>query len=233
MSTAERWPGEEPWEQDIHELLASLPVVEPPDGFLQRAVDHRPKYAGRLTAVAAAGVAATTLALVGLGLVGDPAAVAPTVPALTQRHTQVLAGMGPLAPTPRGATFERVDDPAPVALPRDFEPQASMRDGDVVQIVYRHGGRTISLFAERGTIDWTRLPAEGLGQLDGRSVWSDADRRIVILQAGSHAVAIVGMDVEEAMELLRHEEPDEVSVGDRFRALTRDVARQAGFPLDD
>lgn len=39
--------AEEPWEAHIASLLADLAPVEPPDGFLARAVDHRPRFAGR------------------------------------------------------------------------------------------------------------------------------------------------------------------------------------------
>ncbi len=52
---------DEPWERDVAAALRGLPPVEPPVGFIDRAVDHRPLHAGRLAAVLAA------VALVGLG----------------------------------------------------------------------------------------------------------------------------------------------------------------------
>lgn len=44
---SETWLDEEPWEFQIAGMLGSLAPVEPPDGFLTRAVDHRPRFAGR------------------------------------------------------------------------------------------------------------------------------------------------------------------------------------------
>ena len=54
--------SEEPWETHVASALAGLPLVEPPDGFLARAVDHRPLHAGRTLAAWAA------IAAAGLGL---------------------------------------------------------------------------------------------------------------------------------------------------------------------
>ncbi len=55
--------SDEPWEQEVAGLLGRLPPVEPPAGFLARAVDHRPLHAGRtvvlLAALAAAGLGVT------------------------------------------------------------------------------------------------------------------------------------------------------------------------------
>lgn len=63
-------PAEEPWERDVAAALGRLPAVEPPTGFLERAVDHRPLHAGRVLAVLLA------LSLSGIGLsmrIGDTA----------------------------------------------------------------------------------------------------------------------------------------------------------------
>lgn len=223
------WPGEEPWEREIHELLSSLPMVDPPEGFLQRAIDHRPKYAGRLSLLAVTSVVAATLGLVGFGVVGDRQAVAPAVPALAARHGQVVAGLGPGG---RGgaARFEPVEETAPVALPAGFQAREARRDGDLVQVVYDHAGQKVSVFAQRGSVSWDRLPPAGLGKLHGKPVWSDAARRIVIVESGPYVVVVVGLDVDRAKDLLRDTEPERVSAGDRVRALAREVARQAGFP---
>jgi hypothetical protein len=229
--TAPDLPPEEPWEDEIHELLASLPPVDPPEGFLQRAVDHRPKYAARLSATALASVAVAALVIVGLGLVGDPASVAPAVRTLNGHHAGITAGLGSGDRSAEALTFERIGDTsAVIEVPGEFEPMGLRRVGEVVHLVYQHEGEPVSVFVQPGTVAWDRLPPEGLGRLGDRPVWVDAERSLVVLESGRYVVAIVGIDVDEALATMRVSPPDDVSLGDRFRALAREVARQAGFP---
>lgn len=230
MTTSDLSP-EEPWESQVHELLAGLPPVDPPEGFIQRAIDHRPKYAGRLTALAAASVSATAVAIVGLGLVGDRAAVAPPVPILAARHLEVGAGVLLGSTSGTGPAFEPVEAaPGVPDLPPTFRLLGAVRDGDVVQAVYEYDGRPVSVFAQPGRVSWGDLPADGLVQVDGRTVWSDEARRMVVLEVGPDVVAVVGLDVTDAVDLLGGEPADEITVGDRLRSLAGEVARQAGFP---
>lgn len=60
--------SEEEWEADISALLGSLPLVEPPPGTIEMALNHRPLYAGR-TMISLAVVSGLALMLwLGLGL---------------------------------------------------------------------------------------------------------------------------------------------------------------------
>ena len=61
MSTDDPLQPDEPWELDVAAALRGLPAVEPPAGFIDRAVDHRPLHAGRFAA------ALVAVALVGVG----------------------------------------------------------------------------------------------------------------------------------------------------------------------
>lgn len=73
---------DEPWEAEISDLLRGLTPVEPPPGFIDQAIDHRPLFAGRLLVgllAAAAAVFGVTLAL---GALGQPRLV-PEVSTLT------------------------------------------------------------------------------------------------------------------------------------------------------
>jgi hypothetical protein len=219
------WP-EEPWEQQIHELLAGLPPVDPPEGFIGRAVDHRPKYACRLSVLALASVTAVTVVIVGLGLVGDPERVAPSVPALATRHVQVGASVVP--GFDRGPGSVEVAEVA--ALPRTFRPVATLRDGDLVQYVYDRDGQPVSVFVQPGAVSWESLPADGLVEHGDGWVWADTERRVVVLEIGAAAVAVVGLDVDEALVFLGGEPRAEVGAGQRLHALVSEVARQAGFP---
>ena len=223
-------PPEEPWELEIHELLSSLPPVEPPEGFLARAVDHRPKYAARLSVAALSSVAVVALAIVGLGLVGDHVAVAPPVRAYDERH-QVAAGLGGGTGRVEDLVFERISEPAEmVDVPAEFQPLGMHRDGELVQLVYEHDDRPVSIFVQPGSVDWDRLPAGGLTRVGDRPVWIDARRRLVVVEAGAYVVCVVGVEVDEVLRQMRPDPPDEVTPGDRLKSLAREVARQAGFP---
>ncbi|MEL7158282.1 MAG: hypothetical protein AAFN30_17020 [Actinomycetota bacterium] len=63
-------PGaEEAWESEVAAALGGLPPVEPPAGFLDRALNHRPLHAGRVLA----GLVLLSLGGLGLSLaVGAP-----------------------------------------------------------------------------------------------------------------------------------------------------------------
>lgn len=82
---------DEPWEVQISELLGRLSMVEPPSGFIEQAIDHRPLFAGRslvgLT-VAAAVLFAGSFAL---GAFGQPRLV-PELNQLTSGSALVEAG---------------------------------------------------------------------------------------------------------------------------------------------
>ena len=61
MSADDPLQPEEPWEHNVAAALRGLPIVEPPAGFIDAAVDHRPLHAGRFAS------ALVAVALVGLG----------------------------------------------------------------------------------------------------------------------------------------------------------------------
>lgn len=231
--TSPATPPEEPWEREIHDLLSSLPPVDPPDGFLQRAIDHRPKYAARMSAAAVATVVGVTLAVVGFGLVGDPTPVAPPVGSLTERHAQAAAGFGATALADQAPLFEPVADPDGrelLELPVPFELEAALRHGEVVQLLYTDGAELVSVFLQRGAVQWDQLPAGGRQRAGERPVWVDRRDPTVVFEAGGFVVCVVGMDVDRALELLRQAPEDPVTLTDRLGALAREVARQAGFP---
>ena len=229
MSTGEVWP-EEDWEATVARALSSLPPVDPPQGFLQRAIDHRPKYAARLSAASLALVVVSAAAVVTLGLVGDPASVAPAVPVLRDRHVRVAAGPG-FGGGGDDTTFEAVDESGPVVtLPAEFEPKGRLRDDEVLHVLYDHHGQVVSVFIQPGSVSWDEMPEDGILERGGRPVWVDRRSRVVILEVSSHVVTVVGLDPDRVVALLSGEPETRVTAGDRLRALAREVSRQAGFP---
>lgn len=71
---------EEPWEAEISGMLRGLPPVEPPAGFIEAAIDHRPLHAGRtMAALALASLVAVIVATIsGLGA-GSSSSAAATI----------------------------------------------------------------------------------------------------------------------------------------------------------
>lgn len=63
---------DEPWEADISDLLSGLGPVEPPPGFIDQAIDHRPLFAGRSLVGLLTAAAVIFGATFALGVFGQP-----------------------------------------------------------------------------------------------------------------------------------------------------------------
>jgi len=63
---------DEPWEADISSLLSGLGPIDPPPGFIDQAIDHRPLFAGRSVVGLLASAAVVFGATFALGAFGQP-----------------------------------------------------------------------------------------------------------------------------------------------------------------
>lgn len=63
---------DEPWEAEISSLLSGLGPIEPPPGFIDRAIDHRPLFAGRSLVGLLIAAAVSFGATFALGAFGEP-----------------------------------------------------------------------------------------------------------------------------------------------------------------
>lgn len=63
---------DEPWEAEISKMLSGLGSVEPPPGFIDQAIDHRPLFAGRALVGLLAAAAVVFGATFALGAFGQP-----------------------------------------------------------------------------------------------------------------------------------------------------------------
>ena len=70
------FPGDdfpdEPWEADIVDLLSGLGPVDPPSGFIEEAIDHRPLFAGRAMLGSMAAATVVFAASFAVGAFGQP-----------------------------------------------------------------------------------------------------------------------------------------------------------------
>lgn len=82
---------DEPWEAEISDLLGRLSMVEPPPGFIDQAIDHRPLFAGRSLAALTVAAAALFAGSFALGAFGQPRLV-PELNTLTAGSAVVQTG---------------------------------------------------------------------------------------------------------------------------------------------
>lgn len=215
---------EEPWEADIGAMLGGLPMVDPPNGFIDAALDHRPKYAGR-----------SVLALCVLSMVGVFAAVltgaagrttvVPQVEELAQRHTTVQAGI--LGPS-TGEVDYRID--TPVEMPDGFERTRNLAAEDIQQAFYAGGDTSVSVFVQDGPVRWDALSADGMTEVDGLRAWVDDTRQIVVVEASNNTVTIVGLPLNDVGQVLQTVPRAEPSWFDRAQELVDSMVGQLGFP---
>jgi hypothetical protein len=114
---------EEPWEGEVSAALGALPAVEPPEGFMVAALDHRPLHAGRVMV----GLVATVVVLFAATMVGgitvrslgvDASAVTATVTATEVRPSDdgAVPGTGSEGGAEEGEELRSVWDRAQVVV---------------------------------------------------------------------------------------------------------------------
>lgn len=186
---------DERWEREITALLSELPEVDPPDGFIERAIDHRPLHAGRTLGVAVCVAAIVVAATVGLGVLDQPDVV-PGVDDLAARHQASEASLFGFGGDTERPTFEILDDQddADLVLPPELEPKGVSDEAGLEQGLWADDDEAVSVFVESGVVDFAALPAQGRRTIAGLPAWVDDSRRIVILQADGRAITIVGLD---------------------------------------
>lgn len=215
---------EEPWEQEIGSLLGSLPPVDPPAGFIDSALDHRPLYAGR-----------TVLGLLALSIMAFSISVAtnatsrgritPDFDDLAQRHTAVRAGVFP----DDLEVDYRVD--TPVAMPDDFERTGNLAADDLRQAVYANGDTSVSVFVQDGLPRWDSLPVDGRREIDGLKVWIDPELAVTVVEASNQTVTIVGLPEAEVGDVLGAVPREGPSVMERIQRTAGSITEQLGYPV--
>lgn len=214
---------EEPWEHQIGSMLGAMPMVDPPAGFIDSAIDHRPLHAGR-----------TILALLALSLLAFSVSVAtdaagrsrvtPDFDELAQRHTAVRAGV-----FPEGLEVDyRVD--TPVAMPEGFERTGNLAAEDVRQAVYANGNTAVSVFVQDGRPRWDSLAADGRREIDGLDVWFSPTLEVAVIEASNQTVTIVGLPESELADVLGAVPRGGSGVMDRIQRTVNSITEQLGYP---
>lgn len=217
-------PEEETWEAEIGSMLGGLPMVDPPAGFIDAALDHRPRFAARTVVGLGVLSVVALIATVVTGAAGRTT-VAPQIEELARRHTTVQAGiLGQTA----GEVDYRID--TPVELPEGFERTRNLAAEDIRQAFYADGETEVSVFVQEGRVQWDALPEAGLTDVDGLRAWVDEDRRIVVVETANDTVTIVGLPVEDVARAVRSMPRTEPSLADRTQSLVESIVGQLGYP---
>lgn len=233
--------AEEAWESEIGAMLGALPDVDPPQGFIAAALDHRPLWAMRtLSTLCFAVVFAVGASLV-LGV--GAGRIIPQVDDLSERHLAAAAGHGGASEaagrdtddtggTADGTTPSSGEiDAASVSLAaQGFEQEAMIASADLRQAVYARDDRVVSVFEAAGELDWDRLPDSGRTVLGDTEAWVDEERAITIIETRDGIVTIVGLSPEEVRDLIVGLPTESPSLAGRAEELATAIARQLGFP---
>ena len=231
--------AEEDWEAGIAGLLGGMPLVDPPEGFIETAVDHRPLYSGRSALAASLVFVVAAVVIFGSGILGDDVVV-PDLEALVDRHSATEASLFETV-IPLGSTdedryvFELIEDgpvtaDTPLLLPNGFELEASFKGRDLEQAVFTSGGDAVSVFQERGRVDFEHLVLEGLTKIDGVNAWSDPSRALVIFQSAESTVTIIGLQPEMMGEVAATLDPEsDLSTWSKLGQRINRITRELGF----
>jgi hypothetical protein len=184
--------------------VRALPMLAPPPGVL---TVPRPAWWRRPVVGTVAAAAAAWLVVLALGA-GVDGRTAPSLAAFLASHEAATAGVGAPLDASLGvpvttavaaggaatagmvtASTAGVPDPWPgrSTLAAGWALVAAVRHGDAVQLVYTDGRSDVSVFEQRGELDWSALPA------GGRTV-EVGDRRVWRADDGIHRVAVFGDD---------------------------------------
>lgn len=202
---------EEEWEASISAMLSGLGPVDPPDGFMASALNHRPLYAGRTTlGLSALALFAMAMAVSLGGL--KSSGVVPKVDSMAEQHSLVAASFfspfqsEPLPQADSSDPDELMAELPQLILPSGLEPKAFFAGVDFQQALFSGtdgGSDAVSIFHQPGLVDFSKLPTEGLRKIEGVPAWVDAEQSITVLQAKDEAVTIVGLSADEVANVVR------------------------------
>lgn len=224
---------EEPWEADIASLLSRLTPVDPPKGFIEQALDHRPLFALR----ALSGLGAASLAVLGvtylLGAFGQPSVI-PEISTLTAQHSLASAGLFP------SETDASVDDGSFTVAPGEHEDDAVVTvpgmdllailiaGEDLRQAVYEHDSEAISIFSQPGQVDLDELPEGQRTVIDGIPAWVNSSNDVVVLAADNSVVIVMGLAPPEVARVI--EEIPGWAEPHGFTSAVNALTSELGFP---
>lgn len=230
-------------------LVRDLGEVEPPQGFLERALPgERSRFSPRLGLVGLVAVAAAWVLILAVGLGVALPDVSPPVDEFADQHAEV-ADATETSPTlpERSDGLQRLspeevsDLDAPFVVPDaidPFERVAAYAGEGTVQVLYADREREVSVFQQEGSLDWDELPAEGRrDDPDVGRAWvgtvetpSGPAAVAVVPRGGDIVYTVIATSPEEAWQVAeRLPPPRDYSIAERTKRNLEGVARRLGF----
>ncbi len=200
------------------QLVRDLPLLPLPEGFRPIPRSRSPLSPAptrrRIGARSLLAGAVATLMVWGLLLSVDPvgeAVVRPDLASVVGSHISVL---GEGNSTSSGVSEMPMDTEAitaPEYMDGDFRLMYAEKKGDMAQAMYSDGIRRISLFEQRGRIDWHSMPEDGeMMMIDGATAWHGAIRGydVLLTERRGMVYVLVGSGTSEsAMEEMTSQMP--------------------------
>jgi hypothetical protein len=189
--------------------VRALPLVEPPDGFLERAMASVANAApaapkkhkwGMLNLVATAAVWVLVLGFVNMSRSQH---VSPDTAAFAQTHTEASAGIGGFLgslgagqPEPQPPREYDLGEPywAPLSLPNQLSLRQVQINGDLVGLLYSNNSDLVMLYEEPGKLDMSKVANAQPVSIQGNQGWMvQTDNALVLIVERNDLVyAVVG-----------------------------------------
>jgi hypothetical protein len=229
-------------------FVRGLGDVEPPQGYIDRVITraHR-RNQTRLGLVSLVAIAALWIVVLIVGAGVALPQVVPHVQDFVAQH-EIASADPSLLPTVEDARALSDDEAAtyeaPYVFPQElaagFEQVAAYDKGEgLVQVLYRSGDATVSLFEQEGTLDWGSLPDIGeVREVDGQEVWVGtlddgraAPAHLVVVPADSVVYTLVTTDEPETAVALAPDLPDpqDYTWSDRAKKKVEGLVRSLGI----
>lgn len=216
----------------VRSMVRGLPAVEPPPAFFERLLAgsedgeqntnearsrrHMPRHRRRrrvaVSSVAAVvAIAAAMFLFLGFTPLTDQ--IVPPVEAFAERHNSMMSAPDPSSSPPDGYEPMRAEEletmRAPYMAPGElagYRRSAGYQSAEVVHLVYSNGTETLSVYEQRGAMDWSRPPSQGHRQsVRDADAWEvpNGSGTVMVIDLDGMVVSIVSTtaDAAEMMEL--------------------------------
>lgn len=241
----------------VRGLVRDLPEVDAPFGFYERLRRPDPSHqrsrrrrrAPGVVFASIGAVAAAVVLVVAIAPVGHR--LAPPVEDLSQRHAMLASATQEVPEGYASMADDAADSMAPYQAPttvdHGYRRVATYRTPEGVHAMYRSDTGTVSVFEQRGRVEWDGLPSGGTRlRMDGHDAWtvtlssspsgpssqSSGSVDVVVLARDDLIVTVLGSAPHDDVVAVAEAVPDPPapSMTDRVGDTCGWIAEGFGFP---
>lgn len=185
-------------------LLRGLPAVEPSRPFQRPAAMPTPARRPRRIGTAVAAVAAIWVFVLGVGVSLGSLPIVPEVEQLALQHAAAEEGDMTMGFEPMDMKKMMDDDPAVIPeIGHGMGLDSVYQADELVQARYSDGEHAVSIFHERGEVDWDDMPEYGEVEMMGDTpIWrtSMSGVTVLVVERGDLVITVVADgDMEDEM----------------------------------